>query len=158
MIMAQMELHTTCDNCISLVQHAASILQSFDEELPTLYDRQHQSQLIANVASSKCHMCTLLHTQIPRLSEPFESGLELIIWARRVPGDPRAIRIKLVGESDKSRTNYPGSLRVHEGEIGPKPGTMRADLSPSWTWKYPDSQVIPDVVPRIVELHTILAE
>lgn len=120
--MAQMQLHTTCDNCISLVQHAATILQFSDEvDCLTRYDKQYQSQLLANVASSKCHMCTLLHAHIPGLSEPFEFGLELYIGVFRVPKNPVAVRIKLQGQEHMADPLdwiiYPNSLRVHEGEI-----------------------------------------
>lgn len=156
--MAEMQLHTTCDNCISVAEHARILQYSETEELLRLYDEEYQSQLLANVASSKCHMCTLFHANIPRLSEPFESGLELAIRVLRLRKDPLAVMIELVGQTNTDFKIYAGSLRVHEGEIWPKFGKMRADLLLSWTRKYPDYQIIRDVVPRIIELHTILAE
>lgn len=131
----QTQLHTTCDDCISLVQYAATILSSSRKAdvLGTgppprlggaVFDQRYQSRLLTNVASLKCHMCALLRAHISQFSEPFESGEELQIVVSRARYDPLAVSIGLVGfeQATGHQIHYAGSLRVQEGEIQPESG------------------------------------
>ena len=126
----QMQLHTTCDDCISLVQDAATILSSSRKAdlLGTgqpprpggaLYDKQYQSRLLTNVASSKCHMCALLHAHTPRFCEPVRPDEELLIVVSRARYNPLAVSIGLIGfeQATGQQMHYAGSLRVQEGGI-----------------------------------------
>lgn len=71
------------------------------------------------MASSKCHMCALLHESIPELSEPYEAGKGMKILVRKRYDDPLAVIIELIyGQSDGYGV-YEGQLRVHEGEMWP---------------------------------------
>lgn len=171
--MAQAQLHTTCDDCISLLQHATTIISesaclsesSSDQAKWTTYDKQYQTRLLANVASSECYMCALLHEHIPQLSKSHEFGEEFQMIVGRTRYDPLAVRILLValrGGGNKRQTTigYAGGLRVHEGKTWQilVKSEIIAHMSHSRTRKYADCQSIPDVVPRVVELYTIMAK
>lgn len=172
-IMAQAQLHTTCDDCISLLQHAATIISesaclsesSSDQTKWTTYDKQYQTRLLANVASSECYMCAHLHEQIPQLSKSYEFVEEFQMTVGRAQYDPLASHIWLVarrgaGNKRQTITGYPGGLRVHEGKTWQMlvKSEIIAHMSHSRTRKYANCQFIPDVVPRIVELYTIMAK
>lgn len=128
--MAQMQLHTECDDCISLLQHAATIISQFaslsessssQKEWMILYDKQYQKRLLANVASSKCYMCVLLHEHIPRLSEYHCIGEKWHILVTRAQYDHLAANINYVSIYERNKhetfTSCPGSLQVYEGRI-----------------------------------------
>lgn len=118
-----MQLHTECDDCISLLQHATTIISqsasrpesSSSQFIWVLsYDKQYQTRLLANAASSKCYMCALLHRHIPRLSESHAFGKELGIVVKIARYDPLAANIVLM---NKDGASYASLLRVHEGEM-----------------------------------------
>lgn len=117
--MTEQQLHTTCEDCTSLVQHAAAMIQSSDQyTVKTPYDSQYQSRLLANVTSSKCHMCTILHANIPQLILPFEPGERKEFWTQKLANDPLAAAIELCGLPDETRMfrGWPGRLGVQQGE------------------------------------------
>lgn len=119
--MAQPQTHTTCDDCIRILQDAASLLssKSLEASSATLFHTKHQSRLTANVSSSKCHMCTLQYAQIPRLLESFNSKEVLALAIFRARHEPHAVTIGLVGfegEALDRQTHYLGSLRIQHGE------------------------------------------
>lgn len=160
-IMTQMQLHTTCDDCSTLVQHATNMLQSSGEvEVSILCDTDFHSRLLANAASSKCRMCTILCANFPRLSKPVKPGEVLQLKPSRSHYNPLAVDINLLEFEEASGilVCYLESLRVQEGEVCPEHGKMRANLWLSWTRQRPNSPLLPDVVPRNIELHSILAE
>jgi hypothetical protein len=119
--LAQPQIHTTCDDCISILQDAASLIssKSLEASSVTLFLTKHQSRLAANVSSSKCYMCTLLYAQIPRLLEPFNSGEALALAISRARHEPHAATVGLLGferEAVDRQTHYQGSLRIQHGE------------------------------------------
>lgn len=136
--MAQMQLPTECDDCISLLQHAATIISqsaslsessSSQKQWVILYDEQFRTRLLANVASSKCYMCALLHRNIPQLSKSHDVGEELQIFVARPQKDPLAAEIGLARfqEGKKRQVAFPGRLRVHEGTMWGILGQIRDD-------------------------------
>lgn len=130
-IMTQMQLHTECDDCISLLKHAATIISQSETEWETSFDKQYQTRLLANVASSECYMCALLHEHFPRLSESHGFGEELYIVVNKERYDPLAAYIGLFSYYDESKpeikARYPESLRVHEGRMWRILGQIKND-------------------------------
>ncbi|KAG4295200.1 hypothetical protein FPRO06_01784 [Fusarium proliferatum] len=121
--MAQLQTHTTCDDCINILQDAASLLQteSVEASSASLFHVKHQLRLATNVSSSKCHMCTLLYTQIPRLLESFSPGEVLALEISKGRHGPHGATLGLIGfERDEvgSQMHYPGSLRIQNATHG----------------------------------------
>jgi hypothetical protein len=120
--MAQLQIHTTCDDCIKIFKDAASLLSSKSEEEKSsviLFHPSYQSRLKANMSSSTCHMCTLLGASIPRLLESFDSKEVLGLAISRARHDPAAANVILVGcETDalNIQTHYTGSLQIQDSE------------------------------------------
>ncbi|EXA29679.1 hypothetical protein FOVG_18847 [Fusarium oxysporum f. sp. pisi HDV247] len=133
--MAQPQTHTTCDDCINILQDAASLLQSESVEASSasLFHIEHQLRLATNVSSSKCHMCTLLYAQIPRLLESFSSGEVLALAISRARHEPHGATVGLIGferDAMDSQTHYPGSLRIQHATHG---GVRVLDSPRTWS-------------------------
>ncbi|KAF5971607.1 heterokaryon incompatibility protein [Fusarium bulbicola] len=121
--MAQPQNHTTCDDCINILQDAASLLQSESAEASSasLFHIEHHLRLATNVSSSKCHMCTLLYAQIPRLWESFSSEEVLALTISKGRHEPHGATVGLIGferDAVDSQTHYPGSLRTQNATHG----------------------------------------
>ena len=119
--MAQPQTNTTCDDCISILQDAASLLssESLKESSPALFDAERQARLVSNVSSSKCHMCALLSAEIPRLLQSFSSGESLYLQVFRAEQDPHAATLGLMGferGAEYPEVGYPGTLHIQHGE------------------------------------------
>ncbi|KAK1780093.1 heterokaryon incompatibility protein-domain-containing protein [Copromyces sp. CBS 386.78] len=121
--MAHLQIHTTCDDCIEILKHAASLLASESAEEPSMivFHTSYQIRLAAKVSSSKCHMCALLSVSIPRLLEPLDSKEMLVLIISRAPHDKDPAAVTLCGceiEALDRQTHYPGSLRIQDAEHG----------------------------------------
>ncbi|OAA32751.1 Heterokaryon incompatibility [Moelleriella libera RCEF 2490] len=121
--MERQQINTTCDHCINIFQDAASLLrsESLEASSTSLFYKKHQSRLAANVSSSKCHMCTLLHAQIPRLLESFSPGEVLALTISRARHEFHVATVGLIGfEKDavERQTHYTGSLRIQHASQG----------------------------------------
>ncbi|KAK0722621.1 heterokaryon incompatibility protein-domain-containing protein [Lasiosphaeria miniovina] len=119
------EMHTTCDDCVKILKHAAAFLTS--EPKPSreppllLFDSSYQSRLVARVSSSECHMCVLLSDCIPRLLESLDPKEMLILSISGARHDQNAAIVSLVGcdvEALDLQQHFNGSLRIQEAEHG----------------------------------------
>lgn len=162
-------MDAACDDCVSILQDAASLLSSGSVEAPlsTLFNAEYQTRLTANVCYSKCHMCCLLYAQIPALREPYSSTevLAIVIWRAR--DDYRATTVGLIGferDAVDCQAHYPGSIRIQHGERSTMTsmlgvaGGSRLIKKPSCTWPCSNHRVKQDLVTRNAEQHSSLAE
>lgn len=116
-------MHTTCDDCVEILKHAAALLMSEPKSsresslLP--FDSSYQLRLEDRVSSPRCHMCALLSACIPRLLEPLDPKEMLVLAISSTRHDPNAATVSLVGcdvETLNRQQHFSGSLRIQEGE------------------------------------------
>lgn len=112
------KMNKTCDACVNLFENAAFLLSSgSDKQLATDYTTDYQSQLMANVSLSKCHMCSLIAGNIPRSIESLGFAKELLEFTiDKITDDTDAITLGLTGHTTNWALPYVGSLLIQDGQ------------------------------------------
>ncbi len=118
--MAQPENYMTCSDCIAIFKDAAAVLSSESAiEARSPFNTSYRTRLAANVSSSKCYMCILLHASIPRLLDDFGPEQSVALRIIRASRDQGAVTVSLLGsdrEDSLAEINYTGSVRIQDGE------------------------------------------